>query len=305
MRLFVVSWDEQEVPRAIVAAAERIGLEAVALTPPQTARRAKPGDLVLSYLDIRPMLDGVEPGAALMRGLARRGVSVLNPPEALLACHDKLVTALRLGRAGLPHPDTAYLSAASRAEDVSRLRFPAVVKPRFGTRGAEVVACAEPAQLAALLERLRRRAWFRRHGALLQQLVPPAGHDLRVLVAGGQAVGAARRVAATGEWRTNVALGAIRLPAQPPSGALELAVEAAAAVGADLAGVDLIPRLDGSLAVLEVNGAPEFTRDYSLGDRDVFEAAVLALLFPARRRLRAAGGPSVSIEPAAEREPVG
>jgi glutathione synthase/RimK-type ligase-like ATP-grasp enzyme len=183
-------WAEREVPVALAAAAGRVGLEAAVLTPPQAARRAEPGDVVLSCLDVRPTLDGVEPGSALLRGLRRRGVSVLNPPEALLACHDKLVTALRLGHAGLPHPDTAYLSAASRAEDVSRLRFPAVVKPRFGSQGAEVAACAEHGELAALLERLRRRSWFRRQGALIQELVPPAGHDLRVLVAGGQAVGA-------------------------------------------------------------------------------------------------------------------
>lgn len=288
MRLFAVSWAEREVPVALVSAAERIGVAAAVLTPPQAARRAEPGNLVLSYLDVRPTLDGIEPGTALLRGLGRRGVSVLNRPEALVACHDKLVTALRLGRAGLPHPDTAYLSAASRTEDVSRLRFPAVVKPRFGSRGAEVAACGDAEELAALLARLRRRSWFRRQGALLQELVPPAGHDLRVLVAGGQAVGAVRRVAPSGEWRTNVALGAIRLPAQPPGAAIELAVEAAAAVGADFAAVDLIPRLDGSLDVLEVNGAPEFTPDYSLDGRDVFEAAVLALLFPAAARPRAA-----------------
>lgn len=287
MRLFVVCWREQEVPTAVVAAARRIGVAAAVVTPPQAVRRAEPGDLVLSYLDVRPTLDGIEPGMALLRGLARRGVSVLNPAEALLACHDKLVTALRLGRAGLPHPETAYLSAASRSEDVSRLRFPAVVKPRFGSRGEEVAACADSDELGALLGRLRRRSWFRRQGALIQELVPPAGHDLRVLVAGGQAVGAVRRVAATGEWRTNVARGAIRLPAQPPRGAIELAVGAAAAVGTDLAGVDLIPRLDGSLDVLEVNGAPEFTPDYSLDGRDVFETAVLALLFPALARVPA------------------
>lgn len=287
MRLFVVSWREDPVPVGLVAAAGRLGLEAAVVNPPQAARSARREDLVLSYLDIRPTLDGIEPGMALLRGLGRRGVSVLNPPEALLACHDKLVTALRLGRGGLQHPDTAYLSAASRPEDVSRLRFPAVVKPRFGSRGAEVALCAEPAELAAVLPRLRRRAWFRRQGALIQELVPPAGHDLRVLVAGGQAVGAVRRMAAPCEWRTNVALGATRLPAQPSSAASELAAAAAAAVGADLAGVDLIPRLDGSLVVLEVNGAPDFTPDYSPSGRDVFEAVVLALLLPGRPQLRA------------------
>jgi RimK family alpha-L-glutamate ligase len=280
MRLFVVAWREAPVALALTAAGGRIGLETVVATPPETARRAAPGDLVLSYLDVKPTLDGVESGVAKLRGLRARGVTVLNGPEALLACHDKLVTALRLGRAGLPHPDTAYLSAASTRRDVSRLRFPLVVKPRFGSRGEHVDRCDDPDALGSSLAGLRKRAWFRRQGALIQELVPPSGHDLRLLVAGGRVVGAVRRVAPPGEWRTNVALGAIRRPLRPQPGECDLAVAAAAAAGADLAGVDLIPRPDGSLAVLEVNGAPEFTAAYSLDGRDVFEAVLIGLLLP-------------------------
>lgn len=280
MRLFVVAWREAPVAVSLAATGRRIGLETAVITPPEAARRAAPGDLVLSYLDVRPSLDGVEPGVATLRGLRARGITVLNGPEALRACHDKLVTALRLGRAGLPHPETAYLSAASGRRDVSRLRYPIVVKPRFGSRGEHVSRCEGPDALGSLLGRLRMKAWFRRQGALIQELVAPAGHDLRLLVAGGRVVGAVRRVASPGEWRTNVALGAVRRPLQPQPKECELAVAAVAAAGADLAGVDLIPRPDGSLAVLEVNGAPEFTAAYSLDGRDVFEAVLIALLLP-------------------------
>jgi RimK family alpha-L-glutamate ligase len=280
MRLFVVAWREAPVPVALATAGRRIGLETVVARPPEATRRAMPGDLVLAHLDVKPTLDGVESGVAKLRGLRARGVAVLNGPEALLACHDKLVTALRLGRAGLPHPETAYLSAASTRRDVSRLRFPLVVKPRFGSRGEHVYRCDDPDALGALLGRLRKHGWFRRQGALIQELVPPAGHDLRVLVAGGRAVGAVRRVAPPGEWRTNVALGAVRHAFWPRPVECDLAVAAAAAAGADLAGVDLIPRPDGSLAVLEVNGAPEFTAAYSLDGRDVFEAVLIGLLLP-------------------------
>lgn len=280
MRLFVVSWRDAPVAVSLAAAGERISLETAVLTPPEAARRAQSGDLVLAYLDVRPTLDGVEPGAAKLRGMRSRGVSVFNGPAAIRACHDKLVTALRLGRAGLPHPVTAYLSAASTRRDVSRLRFPLVVKPRFGSRGEHVYLCSDPDALGALLGRLRPLGWFKRQGALLQELVPPAGYDTRILVAGGRAVGAIQRVAAPGEWRTNVALGATRRLVRPQPRECELAVAAAAAVGTDLAGVDLIPRPDGSIAVLEVNGAPEFTAAYSLDDRDVFETVVMALLLP-------------------------
>jgi RimK family alpha-L-glutamate ligase len=280
MRLFVVAWREAPVALALGAAGRRIGLETLALTPPEAARRATHGDLLLSYLDVRPSLDGPEPGVATLRGARRRGIMVLNGPEAILACHDKLVTALRLGRAGLPHPETAYLSAASSRRDVSRLRYPVVIKPRFGSRGEHVFRCDGSDTLGAVLGRLRKLGWFRRQGALIQELVPPAGHDLRILVAGGRVVGAVRRVAPPGEWRTNVSLGAVRHPVKPQPRECELALAAARATGADLAGVDLIPRPDGSFAVLEVNGAPEFTAAYSLDGEDVFEAVVLALLLP-------------------------
>ncbi len=280
MRLLLVAWRNAPVAVCLAATGRRIELETAVVTPPEAARRATHGDLVLSRLDVRPSLDGVEPGVAKLRGLRARGITVLNGPDAMLACHDKLVTALRLARAGLPHPETAYLSASSSRRDVSRLRYPIAVKPRFGSRGEHVYRCDEPDALGSLLGRLRKMAWFRRQGALIQELVPPAGYDLRLLVAGGRVVGAVRRVAAPGEWRTNVALGAVRRPLTPQPGECELAVAAAAATGADLAGVDLIPRPDGSLAVLEVNGAPEFTAVYSLDGQDVFEAVLIALLLP-------------------------
>jgi hypothetical protein len=56
-----------------------------------------------------------------------------------------------------------------------------------------------------------------------------------------------------------------------------LALAAAAAVGADLVGVDLLPAPDGGHLVLELNGAVDFTSDYSLGSRDVFDEAAGAL----------------------------
>lgn len=280
MRLFIVAWRESPVTISLTTAGRKIGLETVVATPPEVARRVAHGDVVLSRLDVRPSLDGVEPGVAKLRGLHARGITVLNGPDAMLACHDKLVTALRLGRAGLPHPETAYLSASSSRRDVSRLRYPVVVKPRFGSRGEHVSCCGDPDALGALLASLRRQAWFRRQGALIQELVPPVGYDLRILVAGGRVVGAVRRVAPPGEWRTNVSLGAVRRPVRPQPAECELAVAAAAAAGADLAGVDLIPTPDGRFKVLEVNGAPEFTAAYSLDDRDVFETVLIALLLP-------------------------
>ena len=102
--------------------------------------------------------------------------------------------------------------------------------------------------------------------------MPPSGFDLRIVVAGGTAVGAISRVAAPGEWRTNIALGGKRVRVEPPAEALELAVRAANAAGADLLGVDLLPDGAGGHTILELNGAVDFTREYRI-DRDPFVAA--------------------------------
>ena len=89
---------------------------------------------------------------------------------------------------------------------------------------------------------LPERAVVQAHGALVQELVPPLGFDLRIVVALDHVIGAISRVAAPGEWRTNVALGAERAPvATPPPDACALALAAARATGAALVGVDLLP----------------------------------------------------------------
>src|SRR5438874_2163619 len=120
-------------------------------------------------------------------------------------------------------------------------------------------------------------------GALAQELVPPLGWDLRIVVAGGRVVGAARRVAAPGEWRTNVALGGHSEPMSPPPLACSLALSAAAAVRGDLVGVDLLPTKNG-FVISEVNGAVDFHPYYALDTEDVFTEAVLELLRAARDR---------------------
>jgi glutathione synthase/RimK-type ligase-like ATP-grasp enzyme len=151
-----------------------------------------------------------------------------------------------------------------------RMRLPLVVKPRFGSQGQDVDLCPSRRALEEQLCALAFRPWFLTRGALAQELVPPQGYDLRLVVAGGRVVGAVRRVAKVGEWRTNVALGARREPVEPSSDAAELAIAAAAAaVEGALVGVDLLPLPHGGWTVLELNGAVDFTEAYAPG-RDVF-----------------------------------
>ena len=232
-----------------------------------------PPDLVLSRLDVLPTLDGVEHGLWEVKRLERAGATLLNQPLALFSAHDKLATALLLARAGVAHPSTAHVRDA-RAPGFPP---PYVVKPRFGSWGRDVFRCDTAGELVECLELLVHRSWFRGHGAIVQQYVETGGVDLRLVVAGGVVVGAIERVAMPGEWRTNVALGAARRPADPSAAARLTAVRAAAALDIDLAGVDLAVGPDGEYIVLEVNGAVDFTAEYGFGASDPFAATVEAL----------------------------
>ncbi|HEU5476894.1 MAG TPA: hypothetical protein VFU64_03585 [Gaiellaceae bacterium] len=273
MKFAVVAHRRSATNKALVAAARAWGLDSEVLDPHRALTSLESGDVALARLDVCEDLDGIERGTGELERLAAGGVDVRNPPDALVVAHDKLLTARTLRLAGLPHPHTTLLSPASPAE-VPEL--PLVLKPRFGSWGRDVELCATAEELDAALLRLQRKAWFREHGALAQELVAPRGWDLRLVVAGGQVVGAACRIARKGEWRTNAALGAHVELVEPPPLAQALALAAGQAAGADLVGVDLLPTGNG-FVVLELNGAVDFRPLYAPG-RDVFADAVAALL---------------------------
>jgi [lysine-biosynthesis-protein LysW]---L-2-aminoadipate ligase len=244
------------------------------LSPAQALARLTPDDVALGRLDVLPTLDGVEPGLWALERLGTMGVTVLNGPRTLAAAHDKLLTAQALFGAGIPHPRTTHVAPWLPQR---RLEPPLVFKPRFGSWGQDVIRCDDDEAIELTLAYLETRAWYAATGALAQELLTPRGYDLRLVVAGDQVVGAVKRVAAAGEWRTNVALGARREPVRPPADACEIALAAANAIEGALVGIDLLPADDGTWVVLEANGAVDFTSAYSLND-DVFAAASAALL---------------------------
>ncbi len=229
---------------------------------------------MLGRADVSKTLDGIGPAFWELRRLEQDGHEVRNGTRTLLTCHDKLRTAHALQRAGLPHPRTELLRSP---DAVPGFDGPYVVKPRFGSWGRDVERCSDRDELKARLRLLSRRRWFRRQGVLVQEYVENLAIDLRLIVASGQVVGAIQRLAAPGEWRTNVALGGERRAVDPPADACALARAAAAAVEGDLVGVDLLPASGGGYEVIELNGAVDFTERYG---EDVFDRVAFALAPP-------------------------
>jgi ribosomal protein S6--L-glutamate ligase len=131
-----------------------------------------------------------------------------------------------------------------------RLGRDVVLKPLFGAEGRGITRLTDP-ELAGrafrLLEQLQAVIY-------LQEFVPHQGCDLRILVLGERTLGI-RRSSGT-DWRTNVSRGAQAAPLEVTPELAGIARRAAAAVGAPLAGVDLLPGRDGRLYALEVNAVP-------------------------------------------------
>jgi ribosomal protein S6--L-glutamate ligase len=194
--------------------------------------------------------------------IEERGVPVMNSPRAIERSIDKFYTDALLREAGLPTPETVVCEGTEPAMAAVRTmlarrnldegRGDVVIKPIFGSMGHGIVRVSDPDVAFRVLQSLEQvRAVF-----YIQRAVDHGGRDVRVFVVGGRIVGAIERRAADGDWRTNVSRGGSALPLELPAAWASLALRAAAAVGADYAGVDLLPAQDGDVFVLEVNGIP-------------------------------------------------
>jgi RimK family alpha-L-glutamate ligase len=204
--------------------------------------------------------------------LAEQGVRCVNPPRAIERTIDKSWASAVLALAGVPTPPTLVCERYDDAmQAFADLGGDVVVKPLFGAMG-NGIARVEDRDVA---HRVFRALELERTVYYVQRTIAPTGRrDLRVLVVAGEVAGAMERV--SDSWRANVARGARPRAVTLSEDERGLALAAAAAVGADVAGVDLLIGPDGAAVVLEVNGIPGWQALQSVCDRDLAELVVSA-----------------------------
>jgi [lysine-biosynthesis-protein LysW]---L-2-aminoadipate ligase len=191
------------------------------------------------------------------RMLESGGARVLNSALATEICGDKWRCSQALADAGLPVPRTALgLTPEAALDALDAVGYPAVIKPLTGSWGRLVTRVADREAAAAVLEHVAALPSPQSHLGYVQEWVASPGRDIRVIVIGGNAVAAAYRLGR--EWRSNVARGAASVPCPLTEELAKLAIGAAVAVRADIAGVDLIEDGGGRVLVLEVNHGVEF-----------------------------------------------
>ncbi|NKI97829.1 RimK family alpha-L-glutamate ligase [Rhizobacter sp. SG703] len=191
----------------------------------------------------------------VLHALRELGVPVYNDARAIERSVDKSMTSLLLHAAGVPTPPTWATESQAQARRIAvregATGHALVLKPLFGSQGKGLQLVGEVDGVHHALPALDRG-----FGSLayLQRFVPATavpGFDWRVLVIGGHAIAAMRRVSM--HWIHNVAQGARCEAAELTPALAQLAEQAATALDMDYAGVDLIPSAQGT-QVIEVNG---------------------------------------------------
>ena len=216
------------------------------------------GDMLLDQLDailVRTMppgsLEQVVFRMDLLARLEANGVRVVNSPRSVECAVDKYLTSARMHEAGLRIPATWTGQTAVEAQVAfEQLGGDVVIKPLFGGEGRGLTRVSDP-DLAhrafRMLEQLQSVIY-------LQQFVPHEGADIRILLVGHEVYSMRRRNPL--DWRSNVSRGATAEAYAPSDEEVAIARLAAKVVGADVAGVDLLPGCDGPLYAIEVNAVP-------------------------------------------------
>lgn len=227
-------------------------------------------DAVLARIIPNGSLEQIIYRVDALHWLEDRGVRVMNPPRAIERCVDKFYTSALMHEAGLDTPETVVCEGVDDAMAAVRAMDDVIIKPLFGSMGHGMVRVSDPDTAFRVIRALdMTRSVF-----YVQRVIDHDGCDIRAFVVGDRVVAAIERRAADGGWRTNVSLGGEARAIELPPAQCELAVRAARAVGADYAGVDLLPARDGTVYALEVNGIPGWSGVQSTTSVDIAGAIV-------------------------------
>jgi len=273
------SWHSRGLTTALAARGHEV------ITIPATRLRSEvdPGgrvrvlgadDVALDALDLlfvrglpRGSLEQVIFRMDALHVLAAQGVRCVNAPRAIEKTVDKSWAGAVLAMSGVPTPPTI---ACERYDGAMRafeqLGGDVVVKPLFGAMGNGIVRVED----RDVAHRVFRALELERAVYYVQRTIGTGGaswRNLRVLVVAGEVAGAMERV--TDSWRANIARGARPRAVVLTDAEHGLALAAARALEADVAGVDLLVAPDGAAVVLEVNGIPGWQALQSVCSNDL------------------------------------
>ncbi len=193
-------------------------------------------------------------GTATLRQFEMMGVYSLNESTSITRSRDKLRCLQILSRSGIGLPVTSYAHSTKMTEKIVQMvgGAPCVIKLIEGTQGKGVILADTKKAAESVIDGFRQmKAHF-----LVQEFIKESnGKDIRAFVIGDKVVASMMRTAKDGEFRSNLHRGGTAMPVEISDEEAAMAVNAAKALGLNVAGVDLLRSSRGPL-VLEVNSSP-------------------------------------------------
>lgn len=193
-------------------------------------------------------------GAAVVRQFEMMKVFTAVESQALIRSRDKLRSLQILSRAGIGLPKTIFMDYSKGNDGVIEAvgGAPVVIKLLEGTQGLGVVLAENKKAAQSVIE-----AFHGVHARIIvQEFIQEAkGADIRAFVVDGEVVGAMRRQARDGEFRSNLHRGGYAELVKLSKQERATAIAAARKMGLGVAGVDMLPSKRGPL-IIEVNSSP-------------------------------------------------
>ncbi|MBO0587103.1 RimK family alpha-L-glutamate ligase [Sporosarcina sp. E16_8] len=214
--------------------------------------------------------------------LKNSGIPVFNDPDVIETCDNKAIQYLELSKQGIAMPETiiapkVYPNFTIKDSDyyeqvLARLGLPMIIKEGHGSFGMKVYLIETEKQFYEKTDELRGIDY------VFQKFIATSrGRDIRVNIVGGEIVAAMYRHSET-DFRANITNGGVATVIELSHQQKTLAIQAAHAVGAEFAGVDLLFGDNEEPLVCEVNAAAHIRNIYNVTGINVADAMIAYIL---------------------------
>ena len=193
-------------------------------------------------------------GCAVVRQFEMMNIFSTVTSDAILRSRDKLRTFQRLSKAGIGMPKTIFTNHSRDAEEAINYLggAPVIIKLLEGTQGLGVVLAESNSTAKSILQAFNG---LQARVIIQEYILDANGSDIRALIIDGQVIGAIKRTAIEGEFRSNLHRGGEAKYIKLNTDQFKLAINAAKALKLPICGVDMLDSARGPL-LLEVNSTP-------------------------------------------------
>ena len=206
----------------------------------------------------------------LAQHLENLGLKVYNSSMAIELCDDKAKTALALENNNINMPKTIIAPFSFKNYNffdnvdfsfidrvIKSLGLPLIIKEGKGSFGEQVYLCHDKEEIYNILSKITEKS------VIFQEFIDSSyGFDTRLLICGGEFVGAVKRISQNNDFRSNVLQGGIMEPFSPNPEFIDMAIRVSKILKLDFCGVDLMFSKENKPIFCEVNSNVHFKTFY-------------------------------------------